>query len=109
MIRQLKMCLITRVFAVLFFALALNVSSYAQGTLGAITGTVKDASSATVPGATVRATNLGTNLEVSSRRERLLPDPEPSRRNLQNDLHKRRIQTQTNTSGHVVTEIEPPP
>jgi hypothetical protein len=37
----------------------------AQQTLGAITGTVKDSSGAVVPGATVKARNIATNLEVS--------------------------------------------
>jgi Carboxypeptidase regulatory-like domain len=36
----------------------------AQETLGAITGTVKDPTGAAVPGATVKATNTATNLEV---------------------------------------------
>jgi len=37
----------------------------AQQTLGSITGTVKDISGAVIPGATVRAHNLATNLEVT--------------------------------------------
>jgi len=37
---------------------------YAQDIAGAITGTVKDATGAGVPGATVRARNIGTNFEI---------------------------------------------
>jgi hypothetical protein len=37
----------------------------AQDSLGAITGTVKDASAAAVPGATVKAANVATNLQVT--------------------------------------------
>jgi len=37
----------------------------AQQTLGAITGTVKDVSGAVIPDVTVKAHNLGTNLEVT--------------------------------------------
>src|ERR1700722_6316370 len=37
----------------------------AQQTLGAITGTVKDVSGAVVPGATVKARNSATNLEIT--------------------------------------------
>lgn len=45
------------VLALLLFA----VSSLAQGTTGQIAGTVTDPNGAVVPGATVRAINLGTN------------------------------------------------
>src|SRR5580658_10608085 len=41
----------------------------AQQILGAITGTVKDASGAAVPGATVKAINTATNLEVTAKTE----------------------------------------
>jgi hypothetical protein len=37
----------------------------AQQTLGAITGTVKDVSGAVIPGATVKARNIATNLEIT--------------------------------------------
>ena len=50
------------------FALILSLTCHyaaAQQTLGAITGTVKDASGAVVPDVTVKARNLGTNLEVT--------------------------------------------
>ncbi len=49
-------------------ALALILASkslFARQTLGAITGTVKDVSGAVVPAVTVKARNLGTNLEVT--------------------------------------------
>jgi len=39
----------------------------AQQTLGAITGTVKDASGAAVPGATVKALNIATNFAVTAK------------------------------------------
>ena len=38
----------------------------AQQILGAITGTIKDSSGAAVPGATVKALNIATNLEVTA-------------------------------------------
>jgi hypothetical protein len=41
----------------------------AQQILGAITGTVKDSASASVPGATVKAINTATNLEVTAKSE----------------------------------------
>jgi hypothetical protein len=52
----------------LCLALALfssNPMLRAQQTLGAITGTVKDVSGAVVPDVTVKAHNIGTNLEVT--------------------------------------------
>ena len=56
-----------RTSIVLLAWLGLAGSAMAQETLGAITGTVKDASGAAVPGAAVKAVNLATNLEVSGR------------------------------------------
>lgn len=41
--------------------------AYCQQTLGAITGTVTDVSGAVVQGATVKAANIATNLEVTAR------------------------------------------
>ncbi len=43
------------------------VPSYAQTDLGGITGTVKDASGATVGDVTVKAKNTGTNLELTAK------------------------------------------
>jgi hypothetical protein len=52
---------------VLIFSLfLLTLPSKAQQTLGAITGTVTDPTGAAVPDATVKATNLATNLEVTA-------------------------------------------
>ena len=50
--------------AVLFASIVLQSPTHAQDVLGGITGTVKDATGAAVPDATVRAQNVGTNLEV---------------------------------------------
>jgi hypothetical protein len=50
------------------FALVLSFTRHyatAQQTLGAITGTVKDVSGAVMPDVTVKARNIGTNLEVT--------------------------------------------
>ncbi len=54
-------------FLACFFLGFLWVSapSSAQQTLGAITGTVKDASGAVIPGVTVKARSISTNLEVT--------------------------------------------
>ena len=50
--------------SILFLSLALHAPLSAQQILGAITGTVMDASGAAVSDATVRAVNIATNLEV---------------------------------------------
>jgi hypothetical protein len=52
------------IYAVLLLGLALASPLNAQQILGAITGTVKDSTGASVPDATVRAHNIATNLEV---------------------------------------------
>jgi len=52
------------VFFIFFAGLALRAPVLAQDVLGGITGTVKDATGAAVPDVTVRARNIGTNLEV---------------------------------------------
>jgi hypothetical protein len=50
-------------FALLFLAVA-STNCFAQQTVGAITGTILDASGAGIPDATVKAVNIATNLEV---------------------------------------------
>src|ERR1035441_9222512 len=66
---QPKMSLPTRyikqiVSFVFFVGFILRAPMPAQDVLGGITGTVKDSTGAAVPDATVRARNVGTNLEV---------------------------------------------
>ena len=53
--------------SLIFMGLALSAPSYAQLVLGGITGTVKDPSGAAVADATVKARNIGTNLEIQSK------------------------------------------
>ena len=50
-----------RIFPLLFVLLLLVAVPVGAQTLGTITGEVKDASGAVIPGATVTATNTGTN------------------------------------------------
>ena len=50
-----------RIFSPLFVVLLLIAVPVGAQTLGTITGEVKDASGAIIPGATVTATNTGTN------------------------------------------------
>lgn len=52
-------------FIVLLLSGLAGRSLEAQSSLGAITGTVKDASGAAVPAATVKAVNIATNLQVT--------------------------------------------
>ena len=54
----------THIICFAFLAIGLCAPLDAQQILGTITGTVKDASGAAVPEATVRARNIATNLEV---------------------------------------------
>ena len=54
------------VFGILCLFLLFGISAGAQQTLGVITGTVKDSSGAAVSDVTVKAKNLGTNLEVTA-------------------------------------------
>ena len=57
----------TRVAVLLAITFALvPVAARAQQSLGAINGTVKDTSGAVVPGATIRAVNVATNLTVNA-------------------------------------------
>ena len=55
-----------KILALILSLFLLTLPSKAQQTLGAITGTVTDPTGAAVPGATVKATNLATNLEVTA-------------------------------------------
>src|SRR5580698_3543667 len=52
------------IYFALFATLAFCAPMLAQDVLGGITGTVKDSTGAAVPDVTVRARNIGTNLEV---------------------------------------------
>ena len=60
--RWLRVCLTTA-----YLGVVMCVPSYGQLVLGGITGTVKDASGASVPDVTVKARNTGTNLEVTGK------------------------------------------
>ncbi len=51
-------------FLLVIAALVLRAPAWAQSTLGAITGTVKDPSGAVLQDVTVRARNVATNLEA---------------------------------------------
>jgi len=55
-----------KILIFLFSILMISLPSNAQQVVGAITGTVTDPTGAAVPDATVKATNLATNLEISS-------------------------------------------
>ena len=55
-----------KVFFVLFSIFLFCLPSRAQQTLGGITGTVSDQTGAAVPNATVKARNVGTNLEITA-------------------------------------------
>jgi len=61
---QLQKNKLPLLMGVAFCASLLSAPLGAQQILGAITGTVKDATGASVPGVEVRARNTGTNLEV---------------------------------------------
>jgi hypothetical protein len=53
------------ILALILAVFAICVPASAQQILGAITGTVKDVSGAVISGATVKARNIATNLEIS--------------------------------------------
>src|ERR1700722_4515236 len=55
-----------KVAALLFLVLIFSRQSYSQQVVGAITGTVTDPTGAAVPDATVKATNIATNLEITA-------------------------------------------
>ena len=57
---------LTRLLALLLLLVAGTVSSFAQTFRGGINGTVLDASGAAVPNASVTATNVGTNVTLTS-------------------------------------------
>jgi hypothetical protein len=62
----LKNCTLgLRLSALIFALISISVPLSAQQTLGAITGTVKDTSGGVIPDVTVKARNIGTNLEVT--------------------------------------------
>jgi hypothetical protein len=60
---------IVQIFSFVLLCCLAHAPLAAQQILGAITGTVKDASGAAVPGATVKAINAATNLEVTATTE----------------------------------------
>ncbi|HEY6344830.1 MAG TPA: TonB-dependent receptor [Bryobacteraceae bacterium] len=59
-----EVCFGRALLAISLLISAATTGLNAQETLGAVTGTVKDPTGAAVPGATVKATNSATNLEV---------------------------------------------
>ena len=60
---------IVQIFSMVLLCCLAHTPLAAQQILGAVTGTVKDATGAAVPGATVKATNTATNLEVTAKTE----------------------------------------
>jgi hypothetical protein len=60
-----KVCSSALLFTILSFGALCPVASQAQDILGAITGTVKDASGSAIAGATIKAVNINTNLSVT--------------------------------------------
>ena len=65
MTRTIHVFLPKSLLALVVLTLGLWAPLHAQVMLGAITGTVKDSTGAVVAGATVKAVNHGTNLEVN--------------------------------------------
>jgi hypothetical protein len=60
---------IVQIFSFILLCCVAHAPLAAQQILGAITGTVKDATGAGVPGAAVKAINTATNLEVTAKTE----------------------------------------
>ncbi len=58
--------LISTVFAIIIFLLAVTFNVSAQGTTSRITGTIQDNSGAAVAGATVTLTNEGTGTSLTT-------------------------------------------